>query len=255
MTTTPADELRAAAEKLRALATAASTDTDGNPTAQWNAEPRWPDAPDGHWNLYGGYTSRDDGRRFGWPRLNRGGSQHRQAYMQPQHATYIAAMGPGVGLALADWLDAAAPDDQHALAVARQVLGITTETATTADKAAALGMTPAEYRQHRHDTSVEQVREAARGLLAETGLRVMDALEQPAAVPSVADTQPEAETAALDVLRRIHADMVTCRSGGDEWASEWLGEVWTTLPLNLRAVAGDTDAAEELAAVAEEPTR
>ncbi|WP_406143694.1 hypothetical protein [Streptomyces anulatus] len=59
-----------------------------------------------------------------------------------------------------------------------------------------------------------------------------------------------AETAepALDALRRIHADMVTARSGGDEWASEWLGEVWTTFPLALRAAAGDMDAAEELAA-------
>ncbi|MCX5431902.1 hypothetical protein OHU11_30080 [Streptomyces sp. NBC_00257] len=145
--TTPADELRAAAEKLRALTTAASTDTDGTPTTQWNAEPRWPDDPDGHWNLYGGYTSRDDGRRFGWPRLNRGGSQHRQAYMHPQHAEYAAAMGPALGLALADWLDKEAAIWDHidsvaaeqgpkglkvavglsthneALAVARQILG------------------------------------------------------------------------------------------------------------------------------------
>lgn len=52
---------------------------------------------------------------------------------------------------------------------------------------------------------------------------------------------------ALDALRTIHADMVNARSGGDEWASEWLGELWTTLPLEVRAAAGDTDAAEELA--------
>ncbi|MGW2112651.1 hypothetical protein, partial [Streptomyces sp. NPDC001948] len=72
---------------------------------------------------------------------------------------------------------------------------------------------------------------------------------------TVADTQPAAETAALAALRRIHAGMVTCRSGGDEWASEWLSEHWSTLPLDLRAAAGDTDAAGELAAVTEEPGR
>ncbi|MEV6081815.1 hypothetical protein AB0L80_43130, partial [Streptomyces sp. NPDC052069] len=49
---------------------------------------------------------------------------------------------------------------------------------TTADKAAALGMEPTDYRQYRHDTAVDQVREAARGLFAKTGLRVMDALDQ-----------------------------------------------------------------------------
>lgn len=49
--------------------------------------------------------------------------------------------------------------------------------ATTADKAAALDMTPTEYRKYRHDAAVEQIRKAAGGLLAETGLRVMDALD------------------------------------------------------------------------------
>ncbi|MFJ4738742.1 hypothetical protein [Streptomyces sp. NPDC088775] len=48
--------------------------------------------------------------------------------MQTQHADYIALMGPAVGLALADWLDAAAPDDQHALAVARQIVRATPTT-------------------------------------------------------------------------------------------------------------------------------
>jgi hypothetical protein len=52
---------------------------------------------------------------------------------------------------------------------------------STADKAAALGMEPTDYRRYSHDAAVERVREAARGLYAETGQRVMDALEQPAA--------------------------------------------------------------------------
>lgn len=34
-----------------------------------------------------------------------------------------AAMDPGVGALLADWLDSAAVDDPHALAVARAILG------------------------------------------------------------------------------------------------------------------------------------
>lgn len=86
--------------------------------------------------------------------------------------------------------------DQYREAVtaeARQILGATTDTTTTADKASALGMTPNQYRQHRHDTAVEQVREAARGLRAETGLRVMDALEQPTA-PAVVTARIELPT-------------------------------------------------------------
>lgn len=60
----------------------------------------------------------------------------------------------------------------------------------TADRAAALGMTPTEYRAHSHRTAVQQIREAARGLYFETGMRVLDALDT---APAVADTQPEAE--------------------------------------------------------------
>lgn len=62
-----------------------------------------------------------------------------------------------------------------------------------------------------------------------------------------AEVLAEAAAPALDALRLIYTDMVTCRSGGDEWASEWLGETWTALPLEVRASAGDTEAAEELA--------
>ncbi|GAQ52098.1 hypothetical protein [Streptomyces acidiscabies] len=117
---TPADELKAAATKLRALATAASTDDDGTHTAHWRAEPCWPDGP-------------DDGNRFlyGDRPLLHGGGPHRPARMRARHAEYIATMDPSVGLALADWLDwqARALTEGHiatpdaALAVARQILG------------------------------------------------------------------------------------------------------------------------------------
>ncbi|MER5750660.1 hypothetical protein [Streptomyces sp. NPDC002088] len=150
---TPADEIRAAALRLRTLATAASTDPDGTPTANWHAHPRWPDDPDGSSLLYGDYLTREDGRTISWPLLNRGSSSQRMAHMHTQHADYAAAMDPTVGLALADWLDSAAhhyecgiraADDvfhddpaghdaflttgpgapsTHALAVARAVLG------------------------------------------------------------------------------------------------------------------------------------
>lgn len=50
----------------------------------------------------------------------------------------------------------------------------------------------------------------------------------------------------IDALRTVYRSMVGCT--GDEWAMEWLGEVWGQLPLDVRAVAGDEDAAEELGA-------
>ncbi|URC17972.1 hypothetical protein QEN62_gp50 [Streptomyces phage AxeJC] len=153
MTTTPADELRAAATQLRALATAASTDPDGAPTTQWTAEPHRPDDPSGHWTLYGDHRTREDGHRIAWPPLLHGSSQHRRAYMHPHHATYIAAMGPATGLATAAWLDAVAarlsrtahPDWQadiepHAVAVARQLLG--TSAGTVAQPAPAVTEEP-----------------------------------------------------------------------------------------------------------------
>ncbi|MFD7705620.1 hypothetical protein [Streptomyces sp. NPDC059786] len=75
--------------------------------------------------LCGDYLTLEDGRRISWPSLVRGGSPQRHARLEPQHAEYAATMGPVVGLALADWLDAAAADaeqgepDARALAVTR----------------------------------------------------------------------------------------------------------------------------------------
>lgn len=126
--TSPADELRTAAEKLRRLATAASIDNDGTPTAHWNSEIQ------GHGRslLCGDYTTNGRKEQIGWPSLVRGGSFQRPVYMHAQHAEYAAAMGPTVGLALAAWLESLTgidinehgplPDEyQHALAVAHAI--------------------------------------------------------------------------------------------------------------------------------------
>ncbi|MFI8439900.1 hypothetical protein ACIGKG_04690 [Streptomyces rochei] len=112
---------------------------------------------------------------------------------------------------------------------------------TTADKAARLGMTPEEYRANRHRSAVGQIRAALPFLYATTGLRVEAALTEPT-------TETQAD--AMAALTTIHRDMDTARRGGDEWASEWFGDVWSQLPLSLRAAAGDEDAADELAAEA-----
>jgi hypothetical protein len=50
----------------------------------------------------------------------------------------------------------------------------------------------------------------------------------------------------IEALRTVYQSMTSCV--GDEWAMEWLGEVWTQIPLDVRALADDTDAAAELAA-------
>lgn len=57
----------------------------------------------------------------------------------------------------------------------------------------------------------------------------------------------------IDALTIVYRSMKDCV--GDEWAEEWLGEVWTQIPLNVRALAGDQDAADELAATGEAPPR
>lgn len=128
---TPADELKAAAAKLRTLAESASTDADGVPTANWTAGSLGPDG-DSHWTLYGDHLTRDDGRVIAWPPLLHGGSMRSPAHMHGHHARYTAAMDPAVGLLLAKWLaswdgadiseHAAMPDDlAHALAIARAI--------------------------------------------------------------------------------------------------------------------------------------
>lgn len=50
----------------------------------------------------------------------------------------------------------------------------------------------------------------------------------------------------VDALTTVYESMTSCV--GNEWAEEWLGEVWSRLPLDVRALAGDQDATAELAA-------
>jgi len=106
--TTPADELRTAAEKLRKLAT-------------------HPDVTPGPWLcLDGGDRIIHDG-----PSIEFGPADYvvDEPVSNSANVELIAAMHPGVGLALADWLDSAAIDaeqigpDPHALAVARAING------------------------------------------------------------------------------------------------------------------------------------
>ncbi|MWA08811.1 hypothetical protein [Streptomyces sp. BA2] len=113
--TSPADELRAAAETLRALATAASTDPQGRPTAHWDVRYRpgvLPGAPaqrDGSCALIATDSPTAVRLLHGGSIGTRGG----QPSISPDHGRYAAAMDPTVGLALADLLTAVAdnPDD------------------------------------------------------------------------------------------------------------------------------------------------
>ncbi|WP_327337375.1 hypothetical protein OG384_14845 [Streptomyces sp. NBC_01324] len=57
----------------------------------------------------------------------------------------------------------------------------------------------------------------------------------------------------VDGLRHIRQDMDRAHKSGDEWATEWMGQVWLELPLQVRAAGGDTDAAQELADEAQQP--
>ncbi|MFH8531603.1 hypothetical protein ACH4GE_24670 [Streptomyces tendae] len=66
-------------------------------------------------------------------------------------------------------------------------------------------------------------------------------------IPALLDTIKELRASRqplIDALTLVHQSMTACV--GDEWAMEWLGEVWTQIPLHVRALAGDQDAASEL---------
>lgn len=53
----------------------------------------------------------------------------------------------------------------------------------------------------------------------------------------------------LEALRAVYADLDATGRAGDEWAYEWVHECWRRLvPVDVRVLAGDTDAAEEQAA-------
>ncbi|MFD8407200.1 hypothetical protein ACFV1G_21245 [Streptomyces anulatus] len=57
----------------------------------------------------------------------------------------------------------------------------------------------------------------------------------------------------VDALRHIREDMHRARRCGDEWAMEWMSDVWAELPLAVRAAGGDEDAVHELAAAGVQP--
>ncbi|MEU2180253.1 hypothetical protein [Streptomyces thermolilacinus] len=125
---TPADELRTAAEKIRAAA-AAAAETSGSTT--WRAERHFTH------QTAADYTHLSTTE--GLPLMRGGGGRGRPpAYVHGPVGDYIAIMGPGVGIALADWMAATAetlatsthPDWQDTvaalpLAVARAINGTT----------------------------------------------------------------------------------------------------------------------------------
>ncbi|NDZ63592.1 hypothetical protein [Streptomyces cyaneofuscatus] len=117
----PTDQLRAAAALLRAAATAAA---EHSGTTTWQSIRHFPDSD---------FTTLTAGP--GRP-LHKGGGRGTPPYMHAPVSEYVALVGPGVGLAVAGWLESWAgidlsehgpmPEDaQHALAVARQLLGTT----------------------------------------------------------------------------------------------------------------------------------
>jgi hypothetical protein len=78
-------------------------------------------------------------------------------------------------------------------------------------------MAPTDYRRYRHDAAVEEVREAAKGLYAETGLRVMDALES----PTPADGQQDATQPTTDETQAQPPRVQWRVSLYDPIAEEW----------------------------------
>lgn len=96
--TTPADELRTAAAKLRALATAASTDSG----PRWTSKRAFPDQPTSTASVLWA-----DGTK---PVIG----VSRGRYLHGPISDYIAAMDPTVGLALAALLEGVLSSNQEA---------------------------------------------------------------------------------------------------------------------------------------------
>ena len=68
-------------------------------------------------------------------------------------------------------------------------------------------------------------------------------LTAPALLATIKELK-ELRAPLIEALTLVYRSMKDCV--GDEWAEEWLGEVWTQIPLDIRALAGDEDAAMEL---------
>lgn len=71
--------------------------------------------------------------------------------------------------------------------------------------------------------------------------------DTPAALMGVIQELHALQQPLVDALRSIREDMDRAHRGGDEWATEWMAQVWNELPLAVRAAGGDQDAAQELA--------
>ena len=121
--TTPADELKTAAQKLRELATTASTNGRGKPTSTWHFAKQ--DNRDSGYL----YAANPNGPGL---RITPAGGSH--PGMRTRHGEYAAAMDTTEGILLADWLaswdgtdineHATMPDDlRHALLIARTING------------------------------------------------------------------------------------------------------------------------------------
>lgn len=93
--------------------------------------------------------------------------------------------------------------------------------APTSDKAAALGLTPTEYRAHSHRAAVEAIRAALPGLYASVALRLEAALAAvPAAEEQPADAwdTPDARPGTTDhTLQRVKAAEEQPEIPGYEW--------------------------------------
>jgi hypothetical protein len=116
--TSPADELRTAAQTLRSLT--AAVHAPDLPDQSWHTEPCASEERGDCPCIVAQGTCNTEGS-FVQPLFYVADAE------TPELAAYIAAMGPNVGTVLADWLNSAAEDaeqigpDPHALAVARAI--------------------------------------------------------------------------------------------------------------------------------------
>ncbi|WP_329217401.1 hypothetical protein [Streptomyces microflavus] len=142
---TPADLLRAAAEKLRAAAAVVPSDDWG--TRPWHVEEC---SDTDTMESCPCIVAQGEHKEFDQPQVPL--IQYVADAETTEHAAWIALMHPGVGLALADWLEREASHvvtygpggtfaDPHALAVARQLLG-TSAAEGAADRCSACRYVP-----------------------------------------------------------------------------------------------------------------
>lgn len=77
--------------------------------------------------------------------------------------------------------------------------------------------------------------------------RIMAAITADPRVTEVRSSpEPAPEHPALTALRAVFQDMDSTGRSGDEWAYEWIHEVWPALvPQDVRIAVGDENAVEE----------